>query len=109
MKKVGKNTRSFRYDLNQNSYDFTVEVTKRFKGLDLVHRVPEKLWTEVCNTVQQVLIKPLQRKRNARRQTGCLRRLYKELTKEEKSKAKEKGKIYPPECRVPKLCIPNST
>ena len=108
MKKVGKNTRSFRYDLNQNSYDFTVEVTKRFKGLDLVHRVPEKLWIEVCNTVQQVLIKTPPKKRNARRQTGCLRRLYKELTKEEKSKAKEKGKIYPSECRVPKLCIPNS-
>ena len=103
MKKVGKNTRSFRYDLNQNSYDFIVEVTKRFKGLDLVHRVPEKLWIEVCNTVQQVLIKTPPKKRNARRQTGCLRRLYKELTKEEKSKAKEKGKIYPSECRVPKL------
>ena len=51
MKKVGKTTRSFRYDLNQHSYNYTVEVMKRFKGLNLVDRVPEELWTEVCNTV----------------------------------------------------------
>ena len=49
LKKVGKTTRPFRYDLNQNPY--TVEVTNRFKGLDLVDRVPEELWMEVCNTV----------------------------------------------------------
>ena len=46
MKKVGKTTRPFRYDLNQMPYDYTVEVTKRFKGLDLIDRVPEELWTE---------------------------------------------------------------
>ena len=51
MKKVGKTTRSFRYDINQISYDYTVEVTKVFKGLDLINRVPEELWTEVHNTV----------------------------------------------------------
>ena len=50
MKKVGKTTRSFRYDPNKLSYNYTVEVTKRFKGLNLVDRVPEELWTEVCNT-----------------------------------------------------------
>ena len=47
MKKVGKNTRLYRYDLNQIPYDYTVEVTNRFKGLDLIDRMPEELWTEV--------------------------------------------------------------
>ena len=51
LKKVGKTTRPFRYDLNQTPYDYTVEVTNRFRGLDLIDRVPEKLWTEVCNTI----------------------------------------------------------
>ena len=46
-KKLGQTNRPFKYDLNQVSYDYTVEVTNRFKGLDLVHRVPEELWTEV--------------------------------------------------------------
>ena len=49
MKKVGKTTRSFRYDLNQIAYDYTVGVTNRFKGLDLIDRMPVELWTEVCN------------------------------------------------------------
>ena len=49
LKKVGKTTRSFRYDLNQILYDYILEVTNRFMGLDLVDRVPEKLWMEVCN------------------------------------------------------------
>ena len=56
-KKVGKATRPFRYDLNKIPYDYTVEVTNRFKGLELVDRVPEELWTEVCNVVQQVVTK----------------------------------------------------
>ena len=51
LKKVGKTSRPFRYDLNQILWDYTVEVTKRFKGLDLIDRVPEELWTEVRNTV----------------------------------------------------------
>ena len=51
MKKVGKTTRPFRYDLNQIHYDYTLEVTNRFKGLDLIDRVPEELWTEVPDTV----------------------------------------------------------
>ena len=48
MKKVGKTTRPFRYDLNQIPYDYTVEVTNRFKGIDLLDRVPEDLWTKHC-------------------------------------------------------------
>ena len=51
MKKIGKTTRPFRYDLNQIPYDYTVEVTNRFKGLDLIDTVPEEIWTEVCNIV----------------------------------------------------------
>ena len=79
LKKVGKTTRPFRYDLNQISYDYTVEVTNRFKGLDLIDRVPEELRIEVCNTVQEAGIKTIPRKRNAKRQNGCLRRSYKQL------------------------------
>ena len=57
MKKVGKTTRPFRYDLNQIPYDYTVEVRNRFKGLDLIDRVPEKLWMEVRDIVQEAVIK----------------------------------------------------
>ena len=59
LKKVGKTTRPFRYDLNQIPYDYTVEMTNRFKGLDLIDRVPEELWREVHNTVQEDVIKTI--------------------------------------------------
>ena len=59
MKKVGKTTRQFRYDLNETPYDYTVEVTNRFKGLDLMDRVPEELWMEVCDIVQEAMIKTI--------------------------------------------------
>ena len=59
MKKVEKTTRPFRYDLNQTPYDYTVEVRNRFKGLDLIDRVPEELWTEVCDIVQETGIKTI--------------------------------------------------
>ena len=64
MKKVEKTTRPFRYDLNQIPYDYTVEVTNRFKGLDLIDRMPEELWTEVCDIVQEAGIKnnPMEKK-----------------------------------------------
>ena len=57
MKKVGKTTRPFRYDLNQIPYDYMVEVTNRFQGLDRTDRVPEEPWTEVCDIVQEAVIK----------------------------------------------------
>ena len=63
MKKVGKTTRLFRYDLNQLPYDYTVEVTNRFKGLDLIDRVPEELWTEVPDFVQEAVIKTIPEKK----------------------------------------------
>ena len=53
VKKVGKTTSPFRYDLNQIPYDYTVEVRNRFKGLDLIDRVPDELWMEVCDIVQR--------------------------------------------------------
>ena len=59
MKKVGKTTRSFRYDLNQIPYDYTVEVRNRFKRLDLIDRVPEELWMEVRDIVQEAVIKTI--------------------------------------------------
>ena len=63
MKKVGKTTKPFKYYLNQIPYDYTVEVTNRFKGLDLVDRVPEELWTEVHNIVQGVETKTIPKKK----------------------------------------------
>ena len=63
LKKVGKTTRPFRYDLNQIPYDYTLGMTNRFKGLDLVDRVPEELWTEVHNAVQEAMTKTILKKR----------------------------------------------
>ena len=62
LKKVGKTTRPFRYDLNQIPYDYTVEVRNRFKGLNLIDRGPEELWMEVCNIVQEGVIKTIPKK-----------------------------------------------
>ena len=67
LKKVGKTTRPFRYDLNQIPYNYTVEVTNRFKGLDQIDRVLEELWTEVCNTVQKAVIKTIPKKKKCKR------------------------------------------
>ena len=74
LKKVGKTARPFRYDLNQIAYDYTVEVRNRFKGLDLVDRVPDELCTEVLD-IQGSRLSPW--KRNAKKQNGCLGRPYK--------------------------------
>ena len=63
MKKVEKTTRPFRYDLNQISYNYTVEVTNRFKGLDMIDRVPEELWTEVFDIVQEAEIKSISKQK----------------------------------------------
>ena len=76
LKKVGKTTRPFRYDLNQIPYDYTVEVTNRFKGLDLIGRVPEELWTEVFDIVQEVVTKAIKKKKY-KRQNDYLRSPYK--------------------------------
>ena len=87
LKKVGKTTRPFRYDLRQIPNNYTVEVRNRFKGLDLIDRVPEELWTEVCDIVQEAVIKTIPKKKKSKK--------AKQLRKEEKLKAKEKRKDIP--------------
>ena len=78
MKKVGKTIRPFRYDLNQIPYDYTVEVRNRFKGLDLIDRVPDELWMEVCDIVQETGLKTiLVEKKCKKTQNGCLGGPYK--------------------------------
>ena len=67
MKKVGKTSRPFRYDLNQIPYDYTVEVRNRFKGLDLIDRVPDELWTEVRDIVQETGIKTIPKKKKCKK------------------------------------------
>ena len=67
MKKVGKTTRPFRYDLNQIPYDYTVEVRNRFKGLDLIDRVPDELSMEVCDTVQETGIKTIPKQKKCKK------------------------------------------
>ena len=91
MKKVGKTTRPFRYDLNQITYNYTVEVRNRFKGLDLIDRVPDELWSEVRDIVQETRIKtiPLEKK--------CKIAVWGGLTnsceKKRSEKQRRKGKI----------------
>ena len=91
LNKVGKTTRPFRYDLNQIPYDYTVEVTNRFKGLDLIECPKNYAWSFITLYRRQ-RARPSPRKRNAKTQNGCLRRPYKQLRKEGKLKAKEKRK-----------------
>ena len=77
MKKVGKTTRPFKYDLNQIPFDYTVEVTHRLKGLDLIHRVPKELWTEVRDFVQEAVIKTIPQKKKCKKAKWFPRRSYK--------------------------------
>ena len=77
LEKVGKTSKTFRYDLNQIPYNYTLEVTNRFKGLELTHRVPEQRQREVHDVVQDAGIKTIPKGKNAERQSGCLKRSYK--------------------------------
>ena len=77
MKKVGKTARPFKYDLNQIPYDYTEEVRNRYKGLDLIDRVPDELWNEVRDTVQETGIKTIPMEKMQKKQNGCLGRPYK--------------------------------
>ena len=74
MKKVRKTTRPFRYDLNQIPYNYTVEVRNRFKGLDLIDRVPNEPWNEVHDIVQETGIKTIPKEKKYKKQNGCLAR-----------------------------------
>ena len=77
MKKVEKTTRPFRYDLSKILYDYTVEVRTRFKGLDLIDRVPDELWNEVHDLVQVTGIKTITMEKKCKKENGCLERPYK--------------------------------
>ena len=90
---MGKITRPFRYDLHQIPYDYTVEVRNRLKGLDLIDRVPDELWTEVCDIVQETGIKTIpKRKRNGKKQNGCWEALQIAVKRREvKSKGEKEG------------------
>ena len=76
-KKVGKTTRPFRYDLNQIPYDYTVEVRNSFKGLDLIDRVPDELWSEVCDIVQETRIKTIPMEKKCKKAKWLQGRPYK--------------------------------
>ena len=93
LKKVGKTARPFRYDLNQITYDYTVEVRNRFKELDLIDSPMNYGWGFVTLYRRQAS-RPSPRKRNANKQNGCLRRPYKQLWNEEWPKKRWKGMIY---------------
>ena len=90
MKKIGKTTRLFRYDLNQIPYDYTVEVTNRFKGLDLIDRVHEELWMEVRNTVQEAVIKTIPKKKKCKKENWLSEEALQ--TSEKRREATGKGK-----------------
>ena len=96
MKKVEKTTRPFRSDLNQIPYDYTVEVRNRFKGLDLMDTVPEELWTEICDTVQETGIKTTPKKKKCKKakwlSEDALQIAVK--TREVKSKGEKEGYIH---------------
>ena len=77
LKKVGKATSPFTYNLNQIPYDYTVGVRNRFKELNLIDRVPDELWMEVCDIVQERGIKAIPKKNKCQKENGCLRRTYK--------------------------------
>ena len=93
-RKVGKTTRSFRYDLNQIPHNYTVDVTNRFKELDLIDRAPEELWMEVRDTVQEAVIKTIPKGEKMQKGKMCKEALQ-IAKKEEKQKAKEKRKDIP--------------
>ena len=100
---MGKTTRPFRYDLNQIPYDYTVEVRNRFKGLDLIVRVPDELWTEVHEIVQETGIKTIHKKKKCKKAIWLSEEaLQISVKRREATRQRRKGKIYPFECRVPK-------
>ena len=96
MNKVGKATRPFRYDLNQIPYDYTVEVRNRFKGLDLIDRVPDELWTDIHDIVQETGIKtiPMEKKcKRAKWLSGEALQIAVKIREARSKKQRTKGKI----------------
>ena len=106
MKKVGKTTRPFRYDLYQIPYDYTVEVRNRFKGLDLMDRVPDELLTEVHDIIQETGIKTIPMEKKCKKAKWLSEVVCRGLTnsceKKRSKKQRREVKISPFECRIPK-------
>ena len=102
MKKVGETTRLFKYDLNQIPYDYTLEVTNRFRGLDLIDRVPEEQWTEVHDIVQEAVIKTISKKRKFKKAKWLSKEALQIAEKRREAKSKGEKERYLFECRVPK-------
>ena len=100
MKKVGKTTRPFRYDLNQILYHYTVEMTNTFKGLDLIDRVPEELWNEVRDIGQEVVIKTIPKKKKCKKAKWLSEEALQIAVKRREAQVKGEKEIYPSECRV---------
>ena len=91
---MGKTTRSFRYDLNQIPYDYTVEVTNRFKGLDLIDRVPEELWTEVHDILQEAVIKTIPKKKKYKKEKWLSEEALQIAVKRRETKSKGEKERY---------------
>ena len=103
LKKVGKTIRLFRNDLNKIPYDYTVEVRNRLKGLDLIDRVPDELWTEVHDIVRESGIKTIPKKKKCKKAKWLSEEALQIAEKRRETKGKgEKVRYYPFECRVPK-------
>ena len=103
MKKVRKTTRRFKYNLNRIPYNYTVEVTNRFKGIDLIDRMPEELWMEVCNIVQEAVIKTIPKKKKCKKAKWFSEedlQIAEKRKRHERQRKKEKIGLF--ECRVPK-------
>ena len=94
MKKVEKTTRPFRYDLNQIPYDYTVEVRNRFKGLDLIDRVPDELWTEVCDILQESGIKTIPKKKKCKKAKWLSEEALQIAVKRREAKSKGEKERY---------------
>ena len=101
-KGLGKTTRPFRYDLNAIPYNYTVEATNRFEGLDLVDKVPEELYVEICNILEEAVIKTIPEKKKCKKAKWLSDKALQIAEKRVSERQRRKGKIYPFECRVPK-------
>ena len=103
MKKVGKTSRPFRYDLNQIPYDYTAEERNRFKGLDLIDRVPDEIWMEVRDTVQEAVIKTTPKKKKCKKAKWLSEEALQTAMQRRAEKGKEEKERYTHfKCRVPK-------
>ena len=99
LNKVGKATRPFRYDIIP--YNYTVELTNKFQGLNLIDRVPEELWTEVCDIVQETGSKTIPKKKKCKKARWLSEEAL-QIAEKRRKRQRRKGKLYPFEYRVPK-------